>query len=222
MALIKCPECGREISNRAESCPHCGFPIREELEKQKELEEKAKEEREKEEHRQVTLMKIEDAIKNPRKIAEDEVWFCPVCGEVHPFYLPNEHTFCKKAEWINTHVPLQYALDAWGDSDGPEGYKEQIRKLFYYNNPQYSPYWDEKRREDDESFAYELKAGVRNDTFDCLVTHTEPTVTCPVCGSTNVTKISGKDKALKMFFCGVLAAGEVAKTFKCESCGYKF
>jgi len=27
MALIKCPECGREISDKAESCPHCGMPI---------------------------------------------------------------------------------------------------------------------------------------------------------------------------------------------------
>ena len=27
MALIKCPECGREVSDRAGSCPHCGFPL---------------------------------------------------------------------------------------------------------------------------------------------------------------------------------------------------
>ena len=27
MALIKCPECGKEISDKAVSCPHCGFPI---------------------------------------------------------------------------------------------------------------------------------------------------------------------------------------------------
>lgn len=27
MALINCPECGREISDKAGSCPHCGFPI---------------------------------------------------------------------------------------------------------------------------------------------------------------------------------------------------
>ena len=26
MALIKCPECGRPISNQAECCPHCGLP----------------------------------------------------------------------------------------------------------------------------------------------------------------------------------------------------
>lgn len=26
MALIKCPECGREISDKATSCPNCGYP----------------------------------------------------------------------------------------------------------------------------------------------------------------------------------------------------
>ena len=28
MALISCPECGKEISDRAECCPHCGFPLK--------------------------------------------------------------------------------------------------------------------------------------------------------------------------------------------------
>ena len=27
MALIKCPECGREVSDKAGSCPNCGCPI---------------------------------------------------------------------------------------------------------------------------------------------------------------------------------------------------
>ena len=27
MALIKCPECGREVSDRAPACVHCGFPL---------------------------------------------------------------------------------------------------------------------------------------------------------------------------------------------------
>lgn len=27
MALIKCPECGRQISDKAASCPNCGCPI---------------------------------------------------------------------------------------------------------------------------------------------------------------------------------------------------
>lgn len=27
MALITCPECGREVSDRATSCPACAFPL---------------------------------------------------------------------------------------------------------------------------------------------------------------------------------------------------
>lgn len=29
MALVKCPECGREVSERAKNCPACGYPISE-------------------------------------------------------------------------------------------------------------------------------------------------------------------------------------------------
>ena len=27
MALIKCPECGKQISDKAEVCPHCGIEV---------------------------------------------------------------------------------------------------------------------------------------------------------------------------------------------------
>ena len=27
MALIKCPECGKEVSDRAQACIHCGYPL---------------------------------------------------------------------------------------------------------------------------------------------------------------------------------------------------
>ena len=27
MALIRCPECGREVSNQAPACIHCGYPL---------------------------------------------------------------------------------------------------------------------------------------------------------------------------------------------------
>ena len=28
MALIKCKECGKEVSKKAETCPHCGAPVK--------------------------------------------------------------------------------------------------------------------------------------------------------------------------------------------------
>lgn len=30
MALIKCPECGREVSDKARACIHCGYPLNDE------------------------------------------------------------------------------------------------------------------------------------------------------------------------------------------------
>ena len=27
MALIKCPECGKDVSTQAKACPHCGYPL---------------------------------------------------------------------------------------------------------------------------------------------------------------------------------------------------
>ena len=33
MALIKCPECSKEISDKAESCPQCGYPVADYLKK---------------------------------------------------------------------------------------------------------------------------------------------------------------------------------------------
>ena len=29
MAIIKCPECGQEVSSFAETCPHCGYRLKE-------------------------------------------------------------------------------------------------------------------------------------------------------------------------------------------------
>lgn len=35
MSLINCPECNKEISDKAVSCPNCGFPIQEQVSKLK-------------------------------------------------------------------------------------------------------------------------------------------------------------------------------------------
>ena len=37
MALINCPECKKEVSDKAISCPYCGFPISPVLENEKDV-----------------------------------------------------------------------------------------------------------------------------------------------------------------------------------------
>src|SRR5690242_21822291 len=33
MALINCPECGKQVSTAAKSCPNCGYPVAEHVPK---------------------------------------------------------------------------------------------------------------------------------------------------------------------------------------------
>lgn len=61
MALIKCPECGREnVSDSAESCPNCGFGIREYYQKIKSEQEETEKQRR------------EEVQRNERGIAQKE------------------------------------------------------------------------------------------------------------------------------------------------------
>jgi predicted RNA-binding Zn-ribbon protein involved in translation (DUF1610 family) len=45
---------------------------------------------------------------------------------------------------------------------------------------------------------------------------------CPTCGSPDVEKISTKSKVMKGLMFGVLAAGKMGKTFKCNNCKFQW
>lgn len=45
---------------------------------------------------------------------------------------------------------------------------------------------------------------------------------CPVCHSTMLSKISNVGKVVKVGAFGILGAGDIGKTWKCNSCGLKF
>lgn len=54
------------------------------------------------------------------------------------------------------------------------------------------------------------------------VTDWEKLPKCPICSSTKIHKISMTNKAASVVALGVLAAGHISKTYKCETCGAKF
>ena len=49
-----------------------------------------------------------------------------------------------------------------------------------------------------------------------------PKKCCPVCNSTSLSKISNVGKIVKIGAFGILGAGDLGKTWKCNSCGTKF
>ena len=50
----------------------------------------------------------------------------------------------------------------------------------------------------------------------------EVVICCPNCGSSAVHKISVVNKVAKVALFGVLSIGSISKTFKCDTCGYKW
>ena len=50
----------------------------------------------------------------------------------------------------------------------------------------------------------------------------KPTPKCPICQSTNLSKISTTKKITKIAMFGVFGMGDNGKTWKCNNCGSKF
>lgn len=73
MALIKCPECGKEISDKADICPNCNFNIVEYRIKEVEKEKKQAEEKKKE-------LENQEECPECKKLVEKDTELCPFCG----------------------------------------------------------------------------------------------------------------------------------------------
>lgn len=66
-----------------------------------------------------------------------------------------------------------------------------------------------------EDIEYEAKKAARQEDL-------HPTPKCPICGSTNLSKISALTKAAKISAFGIYGAGDIGKTYKCDNCGARF
>ena len=93
MALISCPECEKQVSDKAVACPHCGYPLAEPL--QRELghgvaERKTADKPSEPPQSGQTHEDIPNALKVKRRVAEQDFWcnpkhwyldvVCPICG----------------------------------------------------------------------------------------------------------------------------------------------
>lgn len=81
MALIKCPECGKEVSNKAAACPYCGMPFME-------MEE--------------SLLSKYVCLKCGERLPEN-VMSCPKCGARVPDEkkLDRDMLYCPECEGLN-------------------------------------------------------------------------------------------------------------------------
>ncbi len=70
MALIKCPKCAKQISDKALVCPHCGFEVQKVLE---EIHEKERQQREEQRQRQRVLVRYQVAFFHLLQLHQDSL-----------------------------------------------------------------------------------------------------------------------------------------------------
>lgn len=80
MALVQCPDCGRQVSNRAKTCPDCACPIDEVLTEQRDAERR-------------------ERVAKTREMVDEEEVDCPKC-DARGFYFHDDgsYSWCAACE----------------------------------------------------------------------------------------------------------------------------
>lgn len=216
MSIIQCPECTSNISDQAQSCPHCGYPIAEYV-------------REKTYNKEVERL--------TKKILPRTEFVCPentrakVCIKCcRPFsHLLKPKCNCGMPG-VEVDYPAQqitiidFRSDLYimqnetiprniGDESSTE-YKKYISILEKHSDE--SPRNPEKKYMKEQSeFEKELLTFSHN-----MSDANKPT--CPICKSTDLKKITNTKKAAKISVFGLFGAGDIGKTWKCNNCGSRF
>lgn len=248
MALVNCPECGRErVSDTAESCPDCGFNIKEyyrveRVNRNRETEENKKREiiaQGKEAEKQRLIDQKEWQLKQIDNLTEPIkpilfsrnkglfIFFVAISILFGVFGYGIGSDFCILCFYIALVITATVLLKAIADySDSKSVYKRYANDLEGYK--QY------KAAEIEKSYR-ELIKNVDNyaDSFflDKYSKETEPLKTqdqinetvakCPTCGSTDIKKISTTNRTASVMAMGI-ASSKIGKQFECKNCGYKW
>lgn len=226
MALVKCPECGREnVSDTAEACPNCGFNIKLYYEQRRKTEEhdkraseyermKAENKLREDEQRAVSRQKKIALISPPDadKLADDKRWsiFLLILGSII-FVL---------GFFTSLFISAVGALILVVGTSGFKDYKKE-KADYDLSASNYAAYRDEMIRRIDEEDSRQMRLKhERNEREAAQKAErqrklNEP-VTCPQCGSTSIATVN---RGYSIIW-GFIGSGKPMNV--CQKCGYKF
>ena len=197
MALVKCPECGREnVSDKAEMCPNCGYNLKEHFDDLKLAQ--IKEEREKKE-----LDKIQMPSK-PNIFFDFGVSFLifGLLGIFVLIFVPYPLNIAGFVLFISVMI-----------AEGIKLYKKDVRDyhiaLTDFEQYQREQLKEQKDRERREELERQRKA----------MNTISPK--CPYCGSYHTSKIGAVSRGVSIGLVG-LASNKIGKQWHCNHCGSDF
>lgn len=226
MALVNCPECGKEnVSDTAESCPACGYAIRSHflkikleemrIESEKQAEIRRKELEAEEKRRQEERIKNVPKLEKPQLVAPIIVTVISVLVMILGFGLSN------------TESSSSYGS---GDPQFQGGYLVFFgiailcyaiylfsKRMSAYNlsKDNFEEYQRQVIREQDE-----LQKRLEAERAAKMKQQAN-IPKCPVCGSANVSKISTLNRSASIATVG-LASSKIGKQYECKACKHKW
>lgn len=251
MALVKCPECGREnVSDSATSCPNCGYNIKEHYDKVKrEEQERLKQER----------------IKAMPKAQRPNLNYCPECKKEFPgdlricpncgFSLDDKENILRLKEiarleieandklWFKDSLKLIVTFAIFSicffilfyfirfglfSAGGILSFLLTIGFLFSL----YSDYSSKEKAKEELELAKKdydkYKAQKDKEREAAKIRSAMDNARraanhpkCPNCGSTNTVRITTANRMASVAAVGI-ASGKIGKQFECKNCKYKW
>ena len=215
MALVKCPECGREnVSDSAEMCPDCGYGIKkhyEDIKKKQEEEERNKlleeEYKKQEEARQAYLEARAQSVDIP---SHRPIMTAQQVGGVVVIVFGILMLICRA--WLLAIVLIGIgAIMICCEMDS----LHSRQKIYDDNIHDPDAYRKEMvKQQDFEEAVMRLARNMKTNTNSYGIK-------CPYCQSANVKKISTTSRAISVGLAGV-ASGKIGKQWHCINCESDF
>lgn len=224
MSLIKCPECNKDISDQADTCPNCGFNISEYIKEMKYAEK-----------RKQRINEILKTIEIPKKPEKPK----PINKNIHiilysialilfifsiwgGFFSYRTYTFIGESTFIFPSI-IAFSISFFiviycsrNKDEYEEKNKQYEIQLKQYNNyienPEEYKIKIAKQQYDKE----EVSRLIQNKRIE---QQTIPK--CPTCQSIDIRKISATSKVVNTAMFGVVGTKRY-KTFHCNNCGYEW
>ena len=146
--------------------------------------------------------------------------YCKKCGRILQNSWCDEILKCDCCKSITYPVPEKYLLEgcdiAFKDKESEQLLIEELVKT----SPEFDQYLFTHRDKILSQKHAEFQA--KMDHGKAILQERSCKPKCPICQSTNLTKISTVKKATKIGLFGIFGAGDIGKTCKCNNCGSKF
>ena len=142
--------------------------------------------------------------------------YCKKCGFIKN--VKTSQNICMACEIPLEPVPKEFLTDT-GLMFSSQSAREKFEKII-----QESEEYDANVKSQREEIISQKEAMRQKEIAEQveIYKNAKPQKVCPICHSTVISKISNVGKIVKVGAFGILGAGDIGKTWKCNTCGSKF